>query len=372
MFEACPARWKTEFLLKSSTLGGSAADLGTAVHAALEIFVKEGKHKPKQGFNELKEIYDRVYWLTFADAERYAEGLDLLNTWWQRTEFAPNVTVASTETKEEFPLKANGVVVPFRYIWDRCDIRTNSDGTFDVEVIDYKTVGRPVQPEDLHKKVQARAYGLAAAVKYPQARHVWVTFDLLRYDQVGTRFTREENVETYRYLQNLLRRILASDGDEEQLNPECRYCVRAPVCKTLMRHTQAGGILGITDPHEAADMRAKLDYARAAIERQIDDLDEMLLKHLEQNGADSMKTDQTELSVSIRGTRHVDPHRVARVIGNDLMAEYGNMRMGDFDRLMKDDRLTSEQKSELRSLVGKNYGKETIKTRPLSALGDDE
>lgn len=372
VFQSCPARWRAEFFERTPTLGGSAANLGNAVHAALDVFVKEGRHQPKQGFNELKTIYDRVYWDWFSDHDRYAEGLTLLDNWYQRTEFPANVLVVSTETKESFTLKAGGVEVPFNFIWDRCDMTTNEDNTFDVEVIDYKTVGQPIQPDDLKKRIQVRAYALSAAIKYPQAHHIWITYDLLRYDRVGCRFTREENVETYRYLQGLLRKILDSDGTEEKLNPECHWCLRAPVCETLRRHTQAGGILGIDDPVKAADYRAELEYAKGGIQTQIDQLDEFLLLYLEKENKDGFRTEATQVTTSVTGRRHVDPHRVVRVIGPDMMAEYGNMRMGDFDRLIKDPRLTDDQRRDLRQLVGKNYGQPSIKVKPISAVGDDE
>lgn len=372
VFESCQSRWRAEFFEKTPTLSGSAANLGTAVHGALEGFVKAGKHKPKQGFGELKAYYDIEYWKVFADEERYTEGLGLLDTWYQRTEFPESIHVASTETKENFLVKADGHEVVFNFIWDRCDILTNSDGTFDVEVLDYKTVGQPIQPEDLKKKIQARSYALAAAIKYPQARYIWITYDLLRYDKIGVRFTREENIETYRFLQAALRRIIASDGTKETLNPECRWCIRKPVCETLHKHIAAGGVLGLTDPDQVADLRAQNEYTIKALETLNKELDEFLLRHLEETEQLEFRTGSTVVSGTMSSRRGVDPHRVARVIGSEMMSEYGSMKMGDFDRLMKDNRLTDEQKSELKQLVGKNYGAPGIKIKPIAPIGEDE
>lgn len=370
VFEACPARWKVEYFDSSPTMSGTAADLGTAVHAALEIWVKGNLHAPRQGLQLLKDIYTQEYWKLFATGDRYDEGVKMITEWWNRTDFTGR-TVVSTEVKSEFLLQADGVSVPFRYIWDRCDRIDNEDGTFDIEVVDYKTIAMPVQPEDLKKRIQPKAYGLAAAIQYPDARNIWVGYDLLRYDYVATKFTREDNVATYRYLQDILRRILASDGSEEKLNPECRWCIRALHCDTLRKHALAGGVLSITDPHQAADLRANLQYAQDALGVKIRELDEFILLHAEQEMLEEYRTENTIVKVDISNRRNIDSRMAARILGPEYMAEYGELRMADVDRILKDPEVPSDKKAQLKQLITRKSGAPRIKTTPITPLHED-
>ena len=236
----------------------------------------------------------------------------------------------------------------------------------------HNTVGMPIQPEDLKKRIQPRVYALAAAIKYPDRPAYWVSYDLLRYDVVGAKFTREDNVETYRYLQSVYGRILADDGSTERLNPECRFCVRAPVCDTLTKHVAGGGILSISDPHEAADRRALLDYAKGAIDRQIKELDEFLLAWAQTEGILEFKTDTTEVKITASSRREVDSERAAKVVGPEVMMRYGKLQLKDVDYLLKNGGLDSDTRSELKQLIRKKMTAPSVKTKPIAVVGEDE
>jgi hypothetical protein len=193
--------------------------------------------------------------------------------------------------------------IPFTFIWDRCD--RHDDGT--IEVVDYKTVIKPVQPNELKQRIQPRAYALAAMIKYPNATRILVTYDLLRYETVGTYFSREECIDTWRYLQALYVRILESDGTRETLNAECQYCVRKPVCKTLTEHSIGGGILGIDNPHDAADMRARLDGAQKALKSLIGELDALVLEYCEDAGLLEFDTGSTKVEIKATASARPNP-----------------------------------------------------------------
>lgn len=368
-YETCSARFKAEYIDRVPNPSGSAAALGTACHEALELFVSSGCHLPSSGatIKTLHEFYDRAYWKCFSDKSRYDEGRTLVENWFDRMDFSGR-TVLSTEVKKTFDLKVDGKIVPVTYIWDRCDERDDKT----IEVIDYKTVGMPIQPDDLKKRIQPRIYALAAAIEFPGRPAYWVKYDLLRYDVVGAKFTRDDNVETYRYLQEAYRRISADDGNKENLNPDCRFCVRNNICPTLTTHAAAGGILRITDPHIAADQRAKLDYAKSAIAAQIRELDEYLLTWAEDEGVIEFRTDSTDVRITTSTRREVDLERAAHILGPDIMMKYGRLQMSDIDALLKDGGLDAETRSSLKSLIRKKHTAPSIKTKPIAVLGEDD
>lgn len=368
-FEACPALWLASSHHKTPEVSGSAANLGSSVHNALERFVKEELHSdPRTTMEELEDIYEEEYRELFEDNERYDEGLQMLVDWFERTHPITH-EVLSVEVKESFPIPApdDSDPIPFNYIWDRCDRLPNGD----IEVVDYKTSVMPVNPDDLRNHIQARTYSLAARIKYPQVDRIWVSLDMLRYDKVGVAFKKSDDAETWKYLKNVLDRIWREDEDNptETLNPNCRWCIRAHNCDTLMEHAKAGGPLSISDPEEAANKRAKLDYAKTALENMIDELDEFLAEHMEKNQlTEGFSTDETVVSFYTRRRRNLDSRRAAKILGPDVMEERGNLRMSDFDELMDSDELTEDQKRELKGLVSYKYSNPSIKTEPTASI----
>jgi hypothetical protein len=375
VFELCPARWTAEYFLKARSPGGTAADLGTAVHAALEGWVIDGHAEdPKAKVDLLIKMFYVAYHELFSDDSRLDEGVDLLKKWYNRSHPLEN-TVLSAEVKEFFELSVKwprdsdeDFTVRFNYIWDRCDAATDElcdEGCcpLEVEVVDYKTVALPVTPEGLKNKIQARCYAVAAQIKYPHAKKVWVTFDLLRHDSVGTVFTRQENVAAYKYLKNLLRRILNEDGNRptERLNNECRWCVRKQVCETFLKHEKVGGVLGMDDPNLVAEKLAELESKAAGLKIAMGELEAYLLAYMEREELLRFETDGLEVEATASRRRDVDAERVGSLLGGDIMSRYGKVTMGIIDKLLKGDELTASQKSELRQLIYYKYGEPSVK-----------
>lgn len=366
----CPARYKTEYIDKAPDFSGMPADKGTVCHAVLERFVdNNGQFLPEAEQLELllKYLADE-YWKFFSDNSEYQDCRSMLENWLANhpKEYWQGREVLSTEVKETFALPTSAGKIPFTFIWDRAD-RLAEDT---IEVVDYKSWRWPVQPEDIKKKIQPRAYALAAAIKYNWAKVIWVSYDQLRYDISGIRFTREDNIETWKWLKAQAENVLADDGLTEKLNPECRFCIRNTVCDTLLRHAQAGGPLGIKELPKAIDLRAELEYVRSALVGRIADLDEFILGQLEERGDREFKTEETHAEVKMGSRRSVESRRAALVLGPDVMMEHGDLKVTVIDDLIKNGGLTSEQKSELRKLVRKNFTKPTVKTSPI-VFGDE-
>lgn len=364
VFEGCEARFEATYVQRARDLSGSAANLGTACHAALERWVKEGLHFPQQPFLKLVEIFDEEYAKLFADNSRRAEGRKILENWYGRSgnEYWAGREVLSTEQKRNFTIKTPwNPDWPINYIFDRQDRKDDGE----IEVVDYKSVAMPVQPEELRERIQPRIYALATQIEYPDAEAIWVTYDLLRYECVSARFTREDNAATWRYLKELVLRIHESDGTRETLNPECRWCIRKLVCSELIRHQSVGGPMMITDLETAIDIRARLDWAQGALRNAVGELDDFILAECEEEDLVYTKTAQTEMKVTVSGRREVDSERLAPILGPDIMSRYGTIGVTTLDAILADEELTDDQRSQIRQMVRKKMGKPTVKTKPL-------
>lgn len=359
VYENCPARWKAEVYEKTPTVMGSAAALGTAVHATLESWVVEGHHEAKSPLPELLKIWDHEYSLLFTETERKDEGAEMLATWWARQDWT-NRTVLSTERKETFPLSTSVGEIPFTYIWDRCD-RVGDD----IEVVDYKTIMQPISATKLRHSIQPKAYALAAHKKYPDAQQIWVTFDLLRHEAVSIRFTLDQIEETDKYLHDLAERIIADDCTTERLNPDCRWCIRRHECETLLAHAKSGGVMALTDPIKAADRRRELEYAKKGIEAAITDIDTFLLSYMEHNDILDLETETTRIRASAYSRRTVDTNAIARLLGEEIVTKYGTVSIKAVDALLKSGELNDVQKSQLKQIVRRTYGDPTIHVSAL-------
>lgn len=349
-------------------MSGSAADLGSACHQTLEWLVDRGLHKTPDKKMLLK-LFDEAYWTLFADRSRYDEGQAIMSKWFDRAaDELSRRNILSTELKEHFTLNVAGEEVDVTYIWDRCD--EHADGS--IEVIDYKSWMIPKQPEDMKKLIQPRMYALAAAIKYKDRPAYWVTYDQLRYDDVGIRFTREDNIETWKYLQALYARILADDGTTEHLNPECRWCIRAAVCDSLTRHAAVGGPLSFTDLHAAADRRADLEAAMGALKVQVQNLDDFILAKCEEEDIIEFSTEKTEVKVSISSRREIDTERAAHLLPADMVARYAKLPITAVDKLLKEGGLDSATQSAIKQLIRKKTTAPSVKTKPLSPFSGDE
>jgi RecB family exonuclease len=365
VFELCEARWRAERVDWASSPGSRAAGLGTVCHAALEHFVHDKIYDDLTCDQELMMLgyYTKAYEAQFADKTHFEEGLALVLRWMRRQVWAGR-RVLSTEVKENFMLPTSIGRIPVNFIWDRCD--EMADGT--IEVVDYKTNVAPLTHEDLMHNVQARLYGLAAQIKFPSAEMIWVTFDYLRHQPVGVRFTKEQNAETYRYMRRLAERIIVSEGKEETLNDQCKWCVRRHACGKLRDHVKVGGILGITDPAEAADRRRDLDAVAQAVKVMIEELDQVILAHMDDIEETEFKTDHTEVKLDVSSRRHVDDRLAAAVLGPDIMAKYGSLTMANIDALLKGKELDDVQKKELRELIFPKLGNPRVKTTKVPVL----
>lgn len=364
--EACTERWKAENFYKAPQESSMPADVGTTCHFALEEFVKAVYLEKRIEFDNvayLNDMYRIGYVQTFGNADydtpEFADGAELIAKWYDRNKMGLSNTVLSCEVKEHFPIKSKAGVIPFTFIWDRCD----QIGPDEYEVVDYKTLRARVTADQLKTKIQPRAYALAAQIKFPNAKRIWVSFDMLRHDGiVGAVFTRDENAATYRYLQRAVNRIIDTDEDstEERLNEECKWCIRKTVCETLLKATEFGSVHGAT-PDELVERRFKVASAALALKYAQDELDKALFAIAEKEDKTEWETPDFKVEFTARKMRKADSHGIAAIVGPDIAAKYGNFTVTNLDKLLKSNDITPEQKKQVERHITQSYSSPTPK-----------
>jgi RecB family exonuclease len=368
--ELCTARYKAEFIERGKGQSNSAATLGSSVHGALEMYVKncvmESKFPAtvKQLLDFFKMSYMKEFDTVELSGEDYEDGVEMLQRWHKRTSW-DGVTVLSVEVKTNFPIQTSIGDIPFNYIWDRFD----KVGEREYKVVDYKTNRWGINPQDLRKKVQARAYALAAAIQLKkegkEVDRIWVEFDMLRHDgPVGIVFSRDENAAMWRWLKEKAQYIVDLPDDEvqETINAECNFCPRKVSCKALQRNLAIGGIASIGSAAEAVDIRTIMALQKKAIESAIKEIDEIVLTEARLNDVFEFESDTNRLRVGVSSRRAVDADRVGMVIGPQLMDKYGgkSFTITNLNKLLKGDEITEEQKSQLKGLIYSNTGEPRV------------
>lgn len=365
--ELCLARYHAEHILRGRGISNNAALLGSSVHGALEMFVKHvilGNNEADNNIKFLLELFRMSYITTFesgeTDTSEYAEGEEMLRAWHQRTTW-DNVEVLSAEVKENFLLPTSIGKIPFNYIWDRHD----KLGETTYRVVDYKTNRWGINPSDLRKKMQARAYGLACQIKHPDATRVWVEFDMLRHSgPVGTVFTKEDNAATWRTIKTIAQRIVDTPDENipETLNNECNFCVRKVSCTALTKNVHAGGVFSLP-PEQRIDLRAQLDYQKKAIQKTIEELDELFIAESKETDSFEFDSDQYALHIISKTRRTIDADMAAKILGPNLFEKYGSksLSMASVDKLLKGDELDAFQKEQLSSLIFEKFSEPSIK-----------
>lgn len=368
-FEECPQKWKSLYLDRVPSESGDAATLGTLVHAVLEAYVKNGHHKADPSMFEVPSViladYLKVLYPSHFSTDKFmSDAQRMLMNWLSRSldDYWENRTVLSTETKESFTLSASldGVEhsVPFNYIWDRAD-RIEHDGTYDIEVVDYKSWRKPLGPDAVRGKTQTGSYALAAHLKYPNARRIWVTMDQLRYDQVSVCYTAEEAEAMHDKLRAVLRQIIyyiESNNFPEKLGPGCQYCPRKQVCSLLRRTDDVKGAIATGDPARVAGALYEAQAKYKAQAMVVAELEEWLLREAQERDEVSFEAGDFKIDLKLSSRRSIRDHEeMADVVGADIMRREGTLTMAVVDKLLKGKDLTVSQKNALKGLIVRNW-----------------
>ncbi|QOP65369.1 Cas4 family exonuclease [Gordonia phage Diabla] len=375
VFEGCTFRYHAEMVERTPSPGGSSepAKLGTAVHDALERIVQEVylDKARDMDWNVLVAYFKQEFMKQFmripdAKDDLYNDGIDMLERWFGRTDL-DKVQVLMVERKIRVTIKTSIGEVPYTFIFDRLDM-FEEDGKTIVRVVDYKTWRQHLTPQALRQKAQGRLYGLAIMLAKAEiakelgfelnADEIWVCFDQLRYDPVEVKFTRDDNVATWKYVRKVAERIIAEPAPGKRtLNSECQFCVVKATCPTLVKNVQAGGVMALAgDRNEMAKRYSELEGAQKAIKYAMEEVMEKLLE--DAMASDEIEYDTDDFHVTFKSSRRksYDPATVREIIGDNLFASLGKINNSEIDKLLNGNALNAAQKSRLRSSVQESIG----------------
>ena len=368
--EACMERWRVENFERAPSASNGAAMVGTACHYVLEHFVEKvylDKTAQWSDWDLFLELYQTGYMKTFSSGDfstpEYADGLDLVTKWYQRHASSGGLEgeVLSVEQKKTFPIKTSAGEIPFTYILDRLD--KIADGVY--EVVDYKSIRAFTRPEDVKNKIQTRAYALAIQIEYPDAERIIVSLDMLRQgEKVGAVFTREDNVQTYRYLQRAAERIIATPEDEtkETLNEECKWCIKKTTCETLAASVKAGSVNSLS-LEQVAERKLLIDAQMLALKYAQDELDKVLLQEAARRDELEFEVGNLEVKVTARRTRKPNSSAIARIVGPEIAAKYGNFSVTNVDKMLKSGELTPAQYAAVTKEITTSFGEPSAKVK---------
>lgn len=365
--EACMERWKAENFWRTPQANSEPANIGTAVHFALEAFVKAVHFENKITWDNVKFLNDsyqlgyiETFGTTNLDTDAYRDGAAMVAKWYDRNRDGLPHKVVSCEVKENFPVKTKAGPIPFNFIWDRAD--QHDEDVY--EVVDYKTLRAPVNPDDLKQKIQPRAYALAAQIKWPHAKRIWVTFDMLRYDTVGVVFTKEENADTYRYLQRAANRIIdvPEDHTEETLNAECKWCIKKVSCETLQKANRAGTVHGLS-VQQIARRKLEIDSQMQALKYAQEELDKQLVKEAENRDLFEWEEDGLEIKITSRPMRKPNSAAILRLLPPEIAAKHSNITMGELDKILKSGVLDPDVERMVKANIQTNWTSPSAKVK---------
>lgn len=366
----CMARFKATAMERGTGKGSEPAWLGTTLHYALEYFLEpEYVATMAWEWERLLEGYMKGWALTFVgqpmEGEWWHDGLAILQKWYGRNDIQNDILdneIISREIKETFvvPYWIDNVryEMPCNFIIDRLD--KLDEGVY--RVVDYKSQRTPLKPEDLKYKIQPKLYALAVQIKFPDAKEIWVQFDFLRYERVAVLFTKQDNINTWKFLMAELQRIVDTPFEDppETLNEGCRYCPKRFTCEALQSNLRAGGIFTLSI-EQLAELLYQLKGQVEAIKSTIDDVELAMMKHALEEDMTEFDLDRHKVTVVAPKKRVIDRDLMSAIIGPELMKDYGRLNLGDLDALRKDPRLGPAQASLMNTAISYKQGDPQVK-----------
>lgn len=355
------------------------ARMGSAVHYALEHFVgrvylqddDDWKDHPPLTWDNKKalfDLFDEGFKKEFGTADKqsewYKDGLVMVKAWYKRTDLTGKEIIA-VEKKHRIAILPGDVLLT--YIFDRVERWIDEDGRKILKVVDYKSQRANYTHDELVRKLQARIYALCAAIEFKkwEPDEIWVEMDMLRFSPVGVMFTREDNVNTWNYLQETTIDILNTPDDLEGVDlfvgPGCRYCPISFSCEALRKSVESGSIMGLTDIADIVSERERLVGASKAMEVSIAILEEQIHRHAEENGLVEFRAGGHPVKITSSGRRGVDVSLAADIIGPELMKNYAKLNIGDVDTIIKTGLVDEEKAAKLEKLIVKKYGNPGLK-----------
>lgn len=226
-YEQCPLSFKLHYIDQKQAEPGVPLRFGKAVHAVLEILVRE--HMEQECEGQLSEERAASLWQKawaaneLSGVDVFQEGLGILRSYVSRQGNLNHKDVLAVE--KEFLLQVGRFTV-LGFI-DRVD--WVDDET--VEVIDYKTNRMLFTRDEVDTSLQLSLYEIAVRKIWPWVKKVRLAFDMLRHDiRMTTERTEEQLDAALVYVETLGEMTERATEYPARINSNCIYCDHRQNC----------------------------------------------------------------------------------------------------------------------------------------------
>jgi putative RecB family exonuclease len=267
-WERCPHSYELRYVRGLDSEPTPPLRLGKAVHAALEMAVRDGTGV-------------EVAWIDASAAQSldhtlHAEGLEMLRAWMDRGPVDP-LTVLAVEARFELQAGAETVVG----VIDRID--RDGDG---LTVVDYKSNRALYTREELATSLQLSLYAAGARALFPGDGPVRLVFEMLRHGirQETTR-TEAQISAALHYVSTVGRAIDAAAERGEWpavIGSHCAHCDYRRQCAAYASALASPDVGGpCPDLAAVADERARVAGLCAILDARKDELDATIKAELQ-------------------------------------------------------------------------------------------
>jgi len=261
-FETCPLSYRLHYLDKREAEPGLPLRFGKAVHAVLEVLVREHVDEERTGplsAERAAELWQQT-WISegLTGLELFQEGLDILQRFVVEQGVVDHRDVLAVEKEFRLP------VGPFTVLGFIDRVNWVDDET--VEVVDYKTNRMLFTRDEVDSSLQMSLYHVAAQRLWPWAKKVKLTFWMLRHGlkQETTR-TLEQLGDALTYVKTLGKQTETATEFPARLNANCVYCDHRPQCPAYAAALQGQRDVVCADPADLeAVAREREEVARLA------------------------------------------------------------------------------------------------------------
>jgi len=272
-YMTCPFKYFLQYHLALPELKGAsiATHKGSAVHEALELYVKEDskdyvqhlknyyeKHKvwewddrkPNRGFpHPVEKNCAECKWLasgnTCSIANRSVEDFEGC----PKPNFEDDLKLLEhTIIRPDSVLnrKIIGAEVAFEKEYEGFKVRGFMDLVTEIdeetlEVRDYKTGNYTKNTDAAFKDLQMRIYSMVAKELFPQYNYVVMTLDYLRKGPVSVIFNREDDEKTRQFLKDCYGKIATACSPVRKKSFKCSWCIGYDECGKIKQEYTVNG-----------------------------------------------------------------------------------------------------------------------------------
>jgi len=222
-YSQCPYAYKA--MRESGVdIAGPDANFGRWIHKSIEMAIREGRDVMSMS----KEIFVQYG----MDIDYFAKGQQMLERLKKRSDYFTAKVLLVEE--DVYVVLKNGVGIHgiLDVIFDR--------GRRTMEVVDWKTGGKPLPPNYLRHDIQMAIYELLARHRFPERPNVILTVDALQYEPQTVEGTAIDDKTLHDYLQVVYNAIYVDREFRPRYNRGCGRCAFNSKCPLMQKMDEKG------------------------------------------------------------------------------------------------------------------------------------